>query len=244
MFKVPTTWSLERSVSTIGVAIALIVVALSAFDASALPSCANLQKRWYSHYITDVGVSWDTSTFVCDDKSKGKLKGAEAIIALSLYDLETAKIPKVKSGNRPNFYTIVKRDIEELTFSADCRPRVLAKTNGSTITLCQDFLKDSREDRASTLVHEARHTEYDDPRHVICNGGKYSDQSQGCDETFHNGLWSGSGYNADVYFYFWSLKKGAKNELSRSVMQGMINSMVPDRFNVISPKVARQWRGK
>lgn len=223
-------------------AIAAMVMTFTA-TAYALPTCSGLERRWYDHYINDVGVTWNTSTFVCNDSVKGKILGNEALVALSLYDLETTKIPK-KSGVKANLYGIIKRDIMALQYSDSCDSGVIARTRGSTVTICQDFARDSREDRASTLIHEARHTEYDDPAHVDCAGGKYSDLSSACDEVFHDGTWQGSGYNADIYFYTLNLRKGARNELSRAVMQSEVNAMIPDRFNQISSKSVKLWRKK
>lgn len=54
--------------------------------------------------------------------------------------------------------------------------------------------------------------------------------------------WNGSGFNSDIYFYSWSMRKVARSNLSRSVMQAEINGMVPDRINHIGAKVAKKWR--
>lgn len=212
----------------------ICVLVFSISTSWAAPRCSALKATWYDRYIKDFGISWDTKTFDCP--------GDEGTLALALYDLETAELTPNDSGKKPEFYSMVKNGVHEIKYDKKCK--YLAYTSENTITLCDPFFTDTREDRASTLVHESRHTEADDPRHVDCVGGKYHGSTRACDEEFFDGEWKGSGFNADIYYLSWNLKFATKNnELSKSVIQSDINAMVPDRFNNIDPELIKKWRG-
>ncbi len=213
-------------------------------SAWAAPSCGELRHRWYGRYVRDLKVSWSTKNFTCRKKKAKRVD--DGLVALALYDLETARFrgrPAAPVSSAVNFYELVKKSVSKLEYDSGCEEGVLASALGTVVTLCDEYFADSREDRAATLVHEARHTQADDADHVSCVGGKYKDDDQGCDQTFYSGLWKGSGYNADIVFYHWNMHKSLRrNELSKSVMQSMINSMIPDRFNQISAKSIKDWR--
>lgn len=212
---------------------------------SANQTCATLKARWQTAYVNDFSINLNSANFRCEYYGD-EIVLREGVLALTLRDLE--KLPLAKqsltpsSGKAKNFYDLLKDKIVMIQVSDRCPPFMLASTLDRTVTLCRPFFSNSREDRASTLIHEARHTDSDDQGHFPCEGGKYRSEPQSCDPHFYAGQWKGSGYNADVYFYSWALKNSAKTELKRSVMQGMINALVPDRFNNITAKEIKKWR--
>ena len=215
-----------------------VALGLSVFISNsglAAPSCDDLKTQWHSHYVSDFKVDWDTSGFTCP--------GGESSLALAFYDLQTTTYRANTAGFRPDFYALVKGLVKKVHFDETCKFLALGYRGEGRITLCNPFFKDSREDRASTLVHETRHLQSDDPAHAQCAGGKYNGNAGACDAKFFDGGWQGSGFNADIYFYSWNMKDSDKNELSRSVMQSVVNTMVPDRFNQITGEETKKWRG-
>ncbi len=203
-------------------------------QAWAVPTCGEVQNYWYGKYLKDFSVTWDTTTFVCP--------GNEARFALALYDIEMTTFRPNSSGYSPDFYRLVFDNVVHFNGGANCTSGILAYTHGSDINLCAAFFADSREDRASTIIHETRHTQADDPRHVMCVGGPYNGAAGACDNTFEHGTWGDSGYNADIFFLSWVVRSGQGNELSKSVAQSVINSMIPDRFNNITDEEISAWR--
>ncbi len=201
----------------------------------AAPQCIDLQTQWQDHYVSDFKVDWSTASFTCP--------GGESALAMAFYDLQTMSFKPNKDGYRPDFYALVKGLVKQFHFDESCKYLALGYRSLGKITLCNPFFKDSREDRASTLVHETRHLQSDDPAHVTCAGGKYNGHTGACDDTFYDGTWQGSGFNADIFFYSWNLNGADKNELSRAVMQNEVNTMIPDRFNHITGEQTKKWRG-
>lgn len=207
---------------------------IAAFPAQAEESCSVLEKAWRDRYVDNFRITWDTTDFSCP--------GSEGLLALTFHDLESIKIEPNRTGHRPDFYQIVTDKIKKLRFDKDCTALAHANRAEGRITLCPPYFKDSREDRVSTLLHEARHLDPDAPLHVHCAGGRFIGHKLACDETFYNAAWEGSGFNADVFFLGWTLRAGAKNELSQAVMQSLLNSYVPDRFNNITAAQIKSWR--
>lgn len=201
-------------------------------------SCGELSDLWFGQYLKDFQIDWSSGTgaFGC--------KEPEGILALALSDLQSIRYREDSSGYAPEFYKFFTKVIKKISYNSKCK--VLATTNSvsGTITLCPHFFDDSREDRVSTLVHEMRHAEPNDPAHVTCVGGRNNGEAGQCDAKFFNGAWDGSGYNADIYFYGWTLSNSLKNELRKDVIQSYVNAMIPDRFNVISPQEIKSWREK
>ncbi|MBI3555410.1 MAG: hypothetical protein HY074_04000 [Deltaproteobacteria bacterium] len=201
----------------------------------AAPQCSDLEAQWNSHYVSDFKIDWDTSNFTCP--------GGESSLAMAFFDLANMTFRANKDGYRPDFYALVKGLVRKVHFDPDCKYLALGHRGQGKITLCNPFFKDSREDRASTLVHETRHLQSGDPAHAQCVGGKYNGKAGACDDTFYDGSWNGSGFNADIFFYSWNMNGAEKNELSRAVMQSEMNTMIPDRFNHITGEQTKKWRG-
>ncbi len=198
----------------------------------AAPACDKLSALWYGQHLKDFQILWDTSTFDCPL--------GESKLALALYDLENIKFAPDKNGYKPDFYGLLKKNVKVFRHDNDCDS--IARAGGDRITLCPAFYNDEREDRASTLVHEGRHLEADDPRHADCVGGKHDGDKAACDATFYAGSWKGSGFNADVFYLSWVLKNSHKNELRKDVLKSYINLYVPDRFNNITAEEIKKWR--
>jgi hypothetical protein len=215
--------------------LSLALVSMPLFGAQAQPSCSELETAWRGGMSFDVGVQWNTSQFSCP--------GGDSVIALALHDLKSVEFTPNEAGFRPDFYGMVRDYTYRMNFDAGCSALARGSRFWHRITICPAFFKDSREDRASTLVHETRHLQPGDPAHVNCVGGRNDGQKDACDYEFFDGQWKGSGFNADIYYYNWMLKASKPNELNRDVMQGFVNSMIPDRFNHISPEVLKKWRG-
>ena len=226
---------MKNSLKSVVVAISLLSLPLSALAAP--PSCQTLQTNWYSHYVSDLHVSWDTTTFDCTQD--------EGTFALALYDLEFTKYTPNAQGETPNFYGIVKSLITAIhnhgSQTGTCNGAI-AYAQGTEITLCPDFYTDDRVDRASTLAHESRHLDPADPGHVTCIGGAYAGKDGACDQNFMDGQRLDSGYNADVNFLGWVVNNQVGNELTRAIAQRHINYYLGDSFNNITATQIRTWR--
>ncbi len=196
-------------------------------------SCKVLEIEWYKTYTKVLNVSWDTETFTCPS--------FESKVAQAFYDLHHMDFKSNSDGFKPDFWNYVKTHIKNVKYNKECT--ALAMGGNGVITFCPAFAKDSREDRASTIIHETRHSDLGAPRHVTCVGGHYSGKNGACDETFHNGALEGSGFNADIYFYGWALAR-KDNTLSKSVMRGHIRGILPDRFNKIKTQEIKKWRNQ
>jgi hypothetical protein len=197
-------------------------------------SCPELHNLWRSTYLREFQVKWDTSVFNCD--------GLNALFALALFDLQSTRYRPDNRGYAPDFYQMVRQNVRSLSLDPRCGATTLAHTTGREISFCPLFFTDSREERNGTLVHETRHTQNNDPGHVTCARGRLAGQRGSCDGRFYNGAWQGSGYNADIFYYNWTIGAGNNDSLSRDVLQGAINSLIPDRFNTISPYETNAWR--
>lgn len=198
--------------------------------------CSGLINSWNKRYRDSYHVAWEIKEFTCQSDT-GKL-------ALTMSDLESLVFTPTSAGYRPDFQQIVTRNLRSLQYDDTCVGFLATGSfSSATIALCPAFFKDAREDRASTLVHEARHLEQGDPRHVTCVGGRFDGKPGACDLTFHNGGYEGSGYNMDVFFLNWVLKGSRQNLLRQSVLQGYLNSYIPDRFNNVTPEQLKKWRG-
>ncbi len=193
-----------------------------------------LKDQWNNLYVKDFDISLNKATFSCTNDN--------GILASTLYDLETADFKPNPSGYKPNFYARIEKNVGHIKYDDGC-PKSIAYTYEDTIYLCRQFFIDNRISRASTLVHEMRHTQKDAPVHVSCDGGKYPEKLA-CDQDFFDAHWEGSGYNADIFYLAWTLKRGMNNELSKSIIQSEINWIIPDRFNNITDKMIKKWRRK
>jgi hypothetical protein len=209
---------------------------IASWPAAADDDCSKLQDSWNRSFRDTYHVAWEAKEFTCEN-SLGKL-------ALTLNDLESLTFTPTSSGYRPDFSSIVTRNLRSLKYDLSCTVYLATGDRATgTITLCPAFFEDSREDRASTLVHEARHLERGDPGHVTCAGGAHSGDVKACDQDFHDGTYAGSGFNSDVFFINWVMKASPQNSLSQSVLQSRLNAFFPDRFNHVTPEQLKKWRG-
>jgi hypothetical protein len=199
------------------------------------PECQKLKDAWDDKYFDGIRADWDKKEFSCT--------GPVARLAETLTDLDTLAFAPTPSGYAPDFYAMVTRNLKTTHYDDGCTMLALGTRADGLITICPPFFEDSREDRASTLVHESRHLESSDPGHVDCVGGRFGGAKQACDDTFYGGQYEGSGYNADVFFLSWVLKGAKQNTLRQSVLQGLIDYYVPDRFNHVTVEQMRKWRG-
>jgi hypothetical protein len=196
------------------------------------PKCAELEPAWYSRYVQNFKINWDTDKFKCP--------GREGLLAQSLNDLEKLEFRPNKDDYSPNFYNYVRDSLKETAFDPKCEP--LAMALQGKLILCRAFFEQTRENRASTLVHEARHMDPNAPGHETCIRGAYKGDLQGCDAEFHDGNIKGGSFNAEIYYLNWVIKRSKQNELSKSVHQSLINDFVPDRFNQVEYGVINKWR--
>jgi hypothetical protein len=222
--------------------IALLVLGSSMFVtiSHAEIACETARTEWYSHYVQDLRVSWNTSEFVCG--------GNDNILAETFYDLEKTQFDRT-TGSVPEFYQIYKTDVHHIktqtNMGGDCDAGTLAVSQRwwfHTMTICPDFYTDARVDRASTLAHESRHMERGDPGHVTCQQGALQGRSGACDENFTDGTREGGGYNSDVNYLSAVVNSQIGNELSTSIAQSYLNRYVPDQFNHITAAQVRAFR--
>jgi hypothetical protein len=197
-------------------------------------SCDVLEIEWYKTYTKSVSVAWDISSFVC--------ASFEGKVAQALYDLHGIDYTSANSsGFKPNFLKFVTKKNVKLKYNKNCKDLATGNSSTKTITICPGFQNTTREDRAATIVHEARHLDYDDPKHVDCVGGRHVGKSGACDQTLD--ISRGSGYSHDMWFFSWSLYR-KDNDLSNDVIRSHIRNAVPDRFNKISSEETTEWRNK
>jgi hypothetical protein len=195
--------------------------------------CEDLEKAWRTKYTAEFKVTWKSKIFKCP--------GRESKVAQALWDLEHLKFENAGNGPVPDFYDLVQSHFEKI--SRDHKEKDAdAYSLDRTMTICRGFYKDDRFERAATLVHEARHMEWDDPEHVRCKKGPYRHKEDGCDQTFWDGEWKGSGYNADVYFFAWLRSAKPYNELTRAVINSGLYYLIPERFNEITAEQIKKWR--
>jgi hypothetical protein len=189
-------------------------------------ACRSLRDRWDARYIRDFGVDPVLANhFDCGEKP--------GVLALAISDLSDVW----------GFYPRVTRFLKRTYFDPYCDALATADRDTGTIRLCGSFFEDMRENRASTLVHEARHLEPDDPKHVMCEDGRFAGMRGACDIEFHDGKARGSGYNLDVFFMSRALAKSSRNHsLSRSALRSQLNALIPERFNRITREQVIRWR--
>jgi hypothetical protein len=213
--------------------IGIVISLMLSSQASWAITCPELEQLWRGKFLREIRVNWNTSQFNCN--------GLNALFALTLLDLQGTRYTPDRTGYAPNFYEMVRRNVQRFQLDQNCTGTTLAHTTGGTVSLCPRFFTDSREDRDSTVVHEARHTEQSDPGHATCARGSHKGSRGACDDRFHNGAWQGSGYNADIYYLSWTLNFGINDGLSKDVLQSSINSLLPDRFNQVTAQETYRW---
>lgn len=214
----------------------MVLASVTAGSAMA-ETCADWKRNWYHHYMSDMHVMWrsNPNEYTCAN---------EGPVSEALYHMQYDTYSPNSSNFAPDFYATVKSMIRGLAWDKDCK--YLGYTHRSTgvITLCPPFDRQTAENRVSTIIHEARHLQSNDPSHVTCVGGPYDGKEGACDENFYNGSWNGSGYNIDIYYMAWAINNGKDlNGLEDSILRSEIRALVPDRFNRISETQTAAWRG-
>jgi hypothetical protein len=185
------------------------------------PSCEALNERWQNKYVSDFGVSWQTSTFQCPSTASHI---AEAFYAL---DHTTFR------GNAPGFYTWTAQQIQRTSFQDD-GGIADAQSGSGLLTLFGAFANEDLNWRTATLVHEARHDQSDDPAHVTCWHGDRKDTAGACDQDFYNGNWGGSGYNYGFIFHWWVRDAAEVTDLDHDVAAADAKFLLLNRFNTIT----------
>jgi hypothetical protein len=217
-----------------------VIPLVAGFSANAGNSCNSLRAEWYSHYVRELNIEWETTDFNCS--------GQDVQVAGTFHDLESAKFDRVNHVV-PAFFEIFETDVHHLKKQTDlggsCDEGVLAVSKRGldhTMLICPAFFTDDRVDQASTLAHESRHMEADDPGHVTCDQGPNKDRRGACDQNFTDGTRQGGGYNSDVNFLSSVVNAEVGNELSKSIAQAYINAYVPDSFNQITATQVKAFR--
>jgi hypothetical protein len=197
---------------------------------------SELERLWSERYCHELNAPCEG----LDVEHAEKRTLARALRAL---EETTALHP---GGEIADFYGIVARAFGGIAFfhKKECE-RAMASVNfdSGVVTLCRSFFGAGVSDaeRASTLVHEARHLQPGVEIHEICESGVYR-RTRSCDSEFHGGLWRGSGYNADIVYLNWLQTNRRRNQLSVDVIQSEINAVLPERFNKIGVMETIQWR--
>lgn len=223
----------------------LVVLALTFTTlAFAVPDCAVRKKAWLNYHTQHFQILTKGS-----DKSF-KCVSPESNLAMSLLDLFDLKLTQNQDGFTPNFYRVVRQSVKTFDLAKPCSSKdmvAIANTANGVVQICKAFHESTRESRASTLVHEARHLQRDDPGHVACSKGPYKQNPKTtdlleCDEKFLDGHLGGSGYNTDIYFLSWILFSEKKNSLSIQLIKSEVREILPDRFNQITSEQTKYWR--
>lgn len=210
-----------------GILICLVAISCAP-PAWTAPSCATLRANWPRYRAAYHMTATYRDTLECDFGYEHKL--AEAI-----YHLEwpTAE---------PSFYEWSASRVAALSFRAACSSDAVTNIASRIVFLCDPFFSANPTYRASTLVHEARHTEASDPRHATCARGPDAGVPGACDPFFSTE--TGGGYGYDVRYLGAVRSQPGQNQLSAWQVQSIINLLVPDRFNVITNAQVSQWRNE
>ena len=175
-------------------------------------TCADWESRWNSKYRADFHVNWTSERFQCND---------DGLVAEAILSSGGHRYRPNQQGFVPDFYGDLTRPLAQLAWNPKCTYIAQTSRSAGRITICPVFLRQTVENRASSLVHEGRHLEAGDPGHVTCNGGPYDGKAGSCDLGFYDGSWQGSGYNADIYYMAWAKRNGTQlNGLRQEVLEG------------------------
>ena len=196
-------------------------------------SCETLRKLWRTVFVPDFKIQWtDGSSLACGSN--------DMKLAMALNDLRNLRFHTSASGPQRNLYGAVKKWIRKTVYDRECP--FYATGRAGTLTICPEYFQQSREVRAVTVFHEARHMQPDDPKHAECVRGPNANYYQGCNQDFWNGALRGSGYNAEVFFFNAILTAGYNHSLRREVMQAEMRDLIPDHFNNITHAQIKEWR--
>lgn len=110
------------------IAVLFYTITLQALPAQETLDCEKLAPLWYSKYVKDFSIRWDTRVFHCP--------GTEVTN---------------DSKYSPNFYLYVKENLVATNYDSSCK--FLATGAEGALTLCPAFFRERRENRAATLVH-------------------------------------------------------------------------------------------
>lgn len=192
------------------------------------PSCSTVQARWDRYRTAFKMTSAYELHLACGGSDEQK-------VAEGIYHLEA---PTFRPGTL-DFYTWITGNLSELAYDGTCDSLAYTQRGAKRIALCPPYFRASRENRAATLVHEARHLEPTDPAHATCSRGRYNGRPGACDAEYD--LTNGGGYSYDLR-YLGAVLEAPHHELSKWRVQSEINGTVPDRFNSMPASEVRRWR--
>jgi hypothetical protein len=211
--------------------IAIVLGLLFAVPSQAGVSCAELNRMWAKKYHKDFDADWKLKSFRCPSEVSK--------IAEAFYELDHLQLKSAPGTLAPDFYEWVKSIVRETRYreTSEDHPTAVAFAGGGKMTLLESYTRQDLEWRVGVLVHEARHNQKDDPRHVACAQGVHKGAKQGCDAEFMGGTFpnSGSGFNHDFAFHWWVRDASVRTRLDKSVSDAHMRNLLLGRFNKVSP---------
>lgn len=197
-------------------------------------SCTELNQLWKEKYHAELGAEWAITPFACPS-SLGKLAEATHI-------LNDSAFKPGADGTTPDFYQWVTSIITKTVYQPkhDTYDYAAASSKGGTMWIHDAYFSQGVEWRTGALVHEARHSQDDDPRHEICEHGD-SKGKMSCDDKFNGGLKVGSGYNYQFNFFWWIRDGASQTDLSKNLAHAQLKSLLLNRFNEITNEDVRKF---
>lgn len=176
----------------------------------------------------------------CADAAHGKLSKLFSLVQKLRVNIPPTWAPSVQEEIREPIGYIAKMtsrlkfDFTQTTSIAFNRPA------DNTIYLGGLFFDQSPLDGLSTLVHEARHSSPQDPRHAVCELGDIPKTGGGCDETFSVEAKDAGAYSYESAFYAaFGLYAEGLSKGDREYLRSLSLATIGTRFNHLPPELAQ-----
>jgi hypothetical protein len=189
-------------------------------------TCREVNATWRDYLHRDLKASWPLRDFDCP--------GVAFSIAEAARELRYTTFHPDGSGYSPDFYGWVVEHTERTDYQDTDGWGALARSGRGRMTIYAPFADYDLLHRTSTLVHETRHQQSDDPGHETCTHGVMSGQAQGCDPQFFGGQFKGGAFNYGVVYMWWVQKASKRTNLDKQIATSSIRWNVLNRFSVVS----------
>jgi hypothetical protein len=185
-------------------------------------------------------VHWhrkSNAPFSCDDPVEGKL--GRLLFLLRAMDFSGTTPPGagavLDNLRNPWQYLISRVESLDVDLSQTTTTAYNSKRN---IRLGAAFFQESPLEAMEALIHEARHSDADDPGHVICVQGDIPGVDGGCDEELSDGPKAG-GYSYGVFFWTQLARQSNMNLADREFVYSQALASISQRFNHLPPRLAQ-----
>lgn len=201
------------------------------------PSCSILNSLTQRLYRYSYHFAWDPDIFSCPSE--------QYELSLAFYTLERIAFSKNKENYEPNLRHFAQKNLKKLVYKTKPHKDMpwavaVARTKSGKITLFPAFFGNSLYGKISTLVHEGRHLDKDDPSHVVCDHG--ADKGiKGCDEKFYGTPDQGSGYNRTFSYFWWLRDAGINHDLEKTYLDKMLRRRLLNDFNNVDTESVKKF---